>query len=59
MTFKDAIYQRILRGISNNDFNLSGITDVNDLFNQLRDYRSQLPVGHILKEVILIMKKIF
>ena len=53
MTAQDAVMQRVLRGISQGDFNLSGVPDVTDLFNQLRNYRSQLPRGHALKECIL------
>ena len=53
LSMKDAILQRALRGVSQGDFDLHAVPDVHNLFDQLRNYRSQLPVGHPLKESIL------
>ena len=53
MTFNDAVYQRVLRGVAEGDFNLIGIPDVSNLFNQLRKYRAKLPSSHPLKKCVL------
>ena len=49
MTFQDALYRRVLLGISEDNFDLSAVPDVQDLFDKLRDYRSKLKVGDPLK----------
>ena len=53
MTFNDAVMQRVLRGVSQGDFNLIGVPNVSDLFNKLRKYRSKLPKSHPLKKCVL------
>ena len=53
LSMKDAILQRALRGVAQGDFDLSRYSDIQNLFNQLRNYRSKLPVGHVLKEAVL------
>ena len=50
MTARDAMLQRTLRGVAHGDFDLHGIADVGNFFDKLRDYRAQLPAGHVLKE---------
>ena len=49
MTYEDAIYRRVLLGVSEDNFDLSAVPSVDDLFNKLKQYRSQLPVGDPLK----------
>jgi hypothetical protein len=53
MNAAEAILNATLRMCSEPDFDPSGIPDVEGLFDQLREYRAQLSVGHPLKEVTL------
>ena len=50
---QEAVMRMALRGISQGHLNLHGIPDVASLTEQLKSYRSQLPVGDVLKEVRL------
>lgn len=65
MQLHDALLQRALRGVSTcsaqsasevegwGDLSLDGVRDVQTLFDQLREYREQLPDGHYLKAAVL------
>ena len=53
MTARDAILNSTLRLASQGDLNLDGIPDVAKLFDQLRDHRSKLVIGHPLKDAVL------
>ena len=53
LSMKDAIIERCLEGIAQGDFDLSEVTDVQNLFDKLRNYRAQLPVLHPLKKCVL------
>ena len=53
LSMKDAILNCTLRSISQGDLDLEGTPDVSDLFDQLRDYRAKLVVGHPLKNAVL------
>ena len=50
MNFEEAVYRRTLRGVSEGDFNLHGVANVQDLFDKLRAYRSKLSLADPLKK---------
>ena len=65
MQLRDAILQCTLRGVSTcsdpsgsevegwGGLSLEGVPDLQTLFDQLREYREQLPAGHYLKGAVL------